>query len=96
MSHPLAGSSNKPIHSSDGIGNEIREFGKDILHKLPRKEIDDLANEFPQFYHINTGFSFPEMHLARRNVKGESKDHGSITADAFEVQVGSKEAPCLR
>jgi hypothetical protein len=87
---------NPSFHSSDGIGNEIREFGKDILHKLPRNEIDALANKFPQFYNSSTGFSFPKIHLARCNLKGESKEHGNITADAFEVQVGSAKTPCIR
>jgi hypothetical protein len=86
---------NPSFHSSDGIGDEIREFGKDILHNLSRKDIDDLAAEFPKFYNSNSGFTFPEMHLARRNLKGESPEHGSISADAFEVQVGSEDAPCL-
>jgi hypothetical protein len=86
---------NPSFHSSDGIGDEIREFGKDTLHKLSRKDIDDLANKFPKFYDSDTGFSFPQMHLARRNLKGESPEHGTISADAFEVQVGSEDAPCL-
>jgi hypothetical protein len=45
---------NPSFHSSDGIGDEIREFGKNTLHKLFRKDIDDLANEFPKFYDSDT------------------------------------------
>jgi hypothetical protein len=87
---------NPSFHSYDGIGNKIREFGKDILNKLPRKEIDKLALEFPHFYTSNSGFSFPKIHLARQNLKGESKEHGNITADVFEVQAQSKDTSCLR
>jgi hypothetical protein len=56
---------NPSFHSSDGIGNEIQEFGKNILHKLPCKEIGELALEFPQFYNSDSGVSFPELHLVR-------------------------------
>jgi hypothetical protein len=47
------------LKNADGIGDAIREFGKDILHKFPRKDIDDLAKEFPKFYSSDIGFSFP-------------------------------------
>jgi hypothetical protein len=81
---------NPSLHSSDGIW----EFGKDILHKFSCKDIDDLAKEeFSKFYDSSDiGLSFPEVHLARRNLKGESP--GNISADAFEVQVGSKDVSC--
>jgi hypothetical protein len=86
---------NPSFHSSNGIGVKIREFGKDVLHKLSRKDINDLATEFPKFYNKDTGFSLPKMHLARRNLKGKSPEHGPISADAFKVQAGSDDAPCL-
>jgi hypothetical protein len=72
---------NPSLHSSDGIW----EFGKDILHKFSCKDIDDLAKEeFSKFYDSSDiGLSFPEVHLARRNLKGESP--GNISAEAFEV-----------
>jgi hypothetical protein len=70
---------NPSFHSLDGIGDEIHEFGKDTLpHKLSCKDIDDLTNESPKFYNSDTGFSFLEMHLAKRNLKGESPEYGTM------------------
>jgi hypothetical protein len=65
---------NPSFHSSDGIGDKIREFGKDIICKLSRKDIDNLAIGFPKFHNKDTGFSFPEVHLARRNLKANLLD----------------------
>jgi hypothetical protein len=55
-----------------------------------------MNSKFPNLQDDQGQFDAPEFHLARRNLKGDTKKHGKITADAFEIQVAKADAGLLR
>jgi hypothetical protein len=50
----------------------------------------------PKFQDAEGQFKAPEFHLARRNLKGDTKKHTKITADAFKIQVATTNAGLLQ
>ena len=87
---------NPAFHDPSEIRDEIIEKAEIAFQLISKEDTAEIISAFPQFQDADGHFEVPEFHLARRNLKGDTKKHGKITADAFEIQVASADAGLLR
>jgi hypothetical protein len=64
---------NPVFHDSDEICDESIAKAEGAFHHLSDKETKDIISEFPNFQDDQGQFEVPEFHLARRNLKGDTK-----------------------
>jgi hypothetical protein len=89
---------NPVFHNSGEICDKIITKAEAAFHHLAfsDKETEDIISEFPNFQDDQGQFEVPEFHLVHSNLKGDTKKHGKITADAFKIQVAKADAGLLR